>query len=242
MRAFPVRSLHPDRRRRRSRRPRLHQPGETRRSGTTSARRAYISITALPPLKNGSDPVAPDKVPSLPAQRRLSCSATWSGNGDIWYPNAILVDDGENGGGVDPKAVSYMNGCRMPTPGDCTASVVTDVHQPRHPVKRLYRRSRRTAGLTMSSAFRGAIRKSEIFCETGGGLDARRSAAFPWMSPTPTKVQWTKVPLRPILRRSRSGARASRCRATGRCAPRPIPSPAGPSRSRHQTDRKPITS
>ncbi len=85
----------------------------------------YISITAVPPLKK-SKPVQTGDVPNFPGG--YPCSSTWSGTGAIWYDNAVLVDDGANGGGVDPQAVAFMNGCRKADPSVLGCGVVT--HNP----------------------------------------------------------------------------------------------------------------
>lgn len=59
----------------------------------------FISIAACPGLINGHE-YGPGDVPTKGLV----------GTGTINIDNAIVVDDGANGGGIDPQAVAYMNG------------------------------------------------------------------------------------------------------------------------------------
>ena len=77
----------------------------------------FMSFLAHPPLKNGL-PLKPDDVPFNPGN-----PPQYPGDGSIWYDNAVLVDDGKNGGGVDPQAVAFMNGYRDFIAGDCSVPV-----------------------------------------------------------------------------------------------------------------------
>ena len=77
-----------------------------------------IAILALPPLKgNPGHPLQWDEVIFNPGNNPVPYAI---GTGPIWYQDAILIDDGENGGGTDPAAVSFMNGYRDIIEGACS--------------------------------------------------------------------------------------------------------------------------
>ncbi len=77
----------------------------------------FLSVLAHPPLKGGL-PLKPDDVPFNPG-----FPPQYPGDGPIWYQNTVLVDDGANGGGVDPQAVAFMNGYRDFAAGNCSVLV-----------------------------------------------------------------------------------------------------------------------
>ena len=76
----------------------------------------YIAILAQPPLQQNGKPLWWDNVHFFPGDNPSPFDI---GFGVIWYDNAVLVDDGANGGGIDPQAVSFMNGYRASQPGNC---------------------------------------------------------------------------------------------------------------------------